>query len=208
MKLLLDCDAVFDALTRGCDAAREDEALREHLECCPECRELANAMEPAVVVFENESRVAERHLTSAVTFANKVFARLDAERSSVLAESHRRCFLYLSAHAWSQLGAAAAVLLALGGLFWATSPRQESTQLAALPAFASPLSRPTEPTEHGLLHLASLQLPSICLTPTAVSQDAAAVIQCCTRCHRSGDMLPAVRLVAFSQQSCVACHKS
>lgn len=208
MKLLLDCDAVFDALTSGCDAARDDEALREHLECCPNCRALAKAMEPAIGVFENESRARERHSASAVSLANKVLARMDSDRSSALAESHRRCFLYLNAHAWSQLGAAAAVLLALGGLFWATSPRQESTQLAALPAFTSPLARPTEPTEHGLLHLASLQLPNICLTPTAVSKDAAAVIQCCTRCHRSGDMLPAVRLVAFSQQSCVACHKS
>jgi hypothetical protein len=208
MKLLLDCDAVFDALTSGCDAARENEALREHLECCPECRELAEAMGPAVDVFVDELHAAERHSASAVSLANKVLARMETERSSVLAESHRRCFLYLNAHAWSQLGAAAAVLLALGGLFWATSPHEDSAQLAALPAFTSPLARPTEPTEHGLLHLASLQLPSICLTPTAVSKDAAAVIQCCTRCHRSGDMLPAVRLVAFSQQSCVACHKS
>ena len=208
MKLLLDCDAVFDALTSDCDAAHEDEALREHLKCCPECSELAEAMGPAVGVFGNESRASERSPANAVSLANKVLARMDAERSSVLAESHRRCFLYLNAHAWSQLGAAAAVLLALGGLFWATSPREESVQLAAIPAFASPLARPTEPTEHGLLHLASLQLPSICLTPTAVSKDAAAVIQCCTHCHRSGDMLPAVHLVAFSQQSCVACHKS
>ncbi|MFN0018490.1 MAG: hypothetical protein ACKVP0_09540 [Pirellulaceae bacterium] len=208
MKLLLNCDAVFDALTSGCDADRDDEALREHLDCCAECRHLAEAMEPAVDVFEDESRAAERHSASAVSLANKVFARMDSERSSVLAETHRLCFLYLSAHAWSQLGAAAAVLLALGGLYWATSPREDSAELAALPAFTSPLARPTEPTEHGLLHLASLQLPSICLTPTAVSQDAAAVIQCCTRCHRSGEMLPAVRLVAFSQQSCVACHKS
>lgn len=208
MKLLLDCDAVFDSLASGCDAAREDEALREHLECCPECRHLAEAMEPALGVFEDESRTAERHSASPLSLANNVLARMDAEQSSVLAESHRRYFLYLNAHAWSQLGAAAAVLLALGGLFWATSPREDSTQLAALPAFASPLARPTEPNEHGLLHLASLQLPSICLTPTAVSKDAAAVIQCCTRCHRSGEMLPAVRLVAFSQQSCVACHKS
>jgi len=208
MKLLLDCDAVFDALTSGCATAREDEALREHLDCCAECRQLAEAMEPAVDVFANESRAAERHSASAVSLANKVLAHVDAERSSVLAESHRRCLLYLNAHAWSQLGAAAAVLLALGGLFWATSPREDAAQLAVLPAFTSPLARPTEPTEHGLLHLASLQLPSICLTPTAVSKDAAAVIQCCTRCHRSGEMVPVVRLVAFSQQSCVACHKS
>ena len=207
MKTLLDCDAVFEALTSGCEAGREDGALDEHLEGCPQCRQLANAIAPATDFLVVELCADERNECSAHHLANKVFARLDAERTVILAESHRRSFLYLNAHAWSQLGAAAAILLALGGLFWATSPRESAGQLAALPTFAAPLARGSEPSEHGLLHFASLQLPGSCLT-SVTSQDSAAQFQCCTRCHHSGDMLPVLRLVAFSQQSCLACHKS
>lgn len=208
MKTLLDCDAVFEALTSGCHAACEDEDLREHLEGCAECRQLAEAISPAAELLEMELRSEDSSHANAIALANTVLARLDAQRTAILVESHRRSFLYLTGHAWSQLGAAAAILLALGGLFWAASPRDPAMQLAALPAFASPLVRGAEPTEHGLLHLASLQLPDNCLTSAAGSQEAAALFQCCTRCHHTGDVLPAVRLVAFSQQSCVACHKS
>jgi hypothetical protein len=208
MKTLLDCDAAFEALTSGCNAVREDEDLREHLEGCAECRQLAEAISPAAERLEIEIQAEDSRHAGAMALANTVFARLDAERTAVLVESHRRSFLYLSGHAWSQLGAAAAILLALGGLFWAASPRDSAVQLAALPAFTSPMIQGTEPTKHGLLHLASLQLPGNCLPTAAGSQDAAALFQCCTRCHHSGELLPAVRLVAFSQQSCVACHKS
>lgn len=208
MKTLLDCDAAFEALTGSSDAACEDEALREHLDCCAECRELAEAISPAAELLEVERRAEDSSHATAVALANKVFARLDAGRTAVLVESHRQSFLYLTGHAWSQLGAAAAMLLALGGLFWAASPRDPAVQFAALPALTSPMVRGAEPTEHGLLHLASLHLPGSCVTSAAGSQDAAALFQCCTRCHHSGDLLPAARLVAFSQQSCVACHKS
>ena len=209
MKVLLNCDEVFEALTSGGDAANEDEALHEHLECCAECRQLAEVTEPASGLFAEALRANEMDRCGAESVANRVLARLEAEQSEALVESHRRSFLSLSGHAWSQLGAAAAVLLALGGLFWAASPGEQTLrqELAALPAFTSPLGQATPPTEHGLLHLASLQLPEACRFPAAASRDATK-FQCCTRCHHEGETLPAVRLVAFSQQSCVACHKS
>jgi len=207
MKVLLNCDDVFEALTSGSDAANEDEALHEHLECCAECRKLAEATEPASGLFAEVLRGDELDGNAGRSIADTVLARLENQRNVVLAESHKRSFLSLTAHAWSQLGAAAAVLLALGGLFWAASPGEQTQrpELAMLPAFTSTLARATPPTEHGLLHLASLQLPETCLTS---SPGSASRFNCCTRCHHGGDQLPAVRLVAFSQQSCVACHKS
>ncbi|MGI8980105.1 MAG: hypothetical protein ACR2FY_12850 [Pirellulaceae bacterium] len=210
MKMLLNCDEVFEALTSGCDAAQKDEALCEHLECCAECRQLAEAAGPAVDLFGDALRSDERDHGSAAELASTVFARLESQQHAALANCHRRSFLSLSAHAWSQLGAAAAILLAVGGLFWAASPGELAgkADLVALPAFTSPLARGTEPTEHGLLHLASLQLPEACLVPVRASHDGAAKVACCTRCHQTGDLLPTVRLVAFSQQSCLACHKS
>jgi hypothetical protein len=210
MKMLLSCDEVFESLTSSSDAAQEDEALGEHLESCAQCRQLADSTRPGMDLFDSALRSGELDHYSAAALANKVFSRLESEQRAAVTDLHRRSFLSLGPHAWSQLGAAAAILLALGGLFWATSPGQvgEGADLVALPAFTSPLARGTEPPEHGLLHLASLQLPETCLSTAAVSQDAAAMFQCCTRCHHAGDLLPTVRLVAFSQQSCVACHKS
>jgi hypothetical protein len=209
MKVLLSCDDVFEGLTSGCDAAREDEALREHLECCADCRKLAEATGPAIHLFADAMLAKSLDRRDADLIAGEVFARLEDERKAVLVESHKRSFLSLTAHAWSQLGAAAAMLLAMGGLFWAASPGGQAPrhELAMLPAFTSTLTRATPPTEHGLLHLASLQLPEACLSSTAATQRTAK-FQCCTRCHHEGETLPAVRLVAFSQQSCVACHKS
>lgn len=210
MKMLLNCDEVFEALTGDCEVAQDDEALREHLEVCAECRQLADATRPVVDLFGDARGSDERDHRGAAALASTVFVRLESQQHAALASSHRRSFLSLGAHAWSQLGAAAAILLAIGGLFWVASPRELTGRpdLVALPAFTSPLARGTEPTEHGLLHLASLQLPEACLVPAKASHDGAAKVACCTRCHQAGDLLPTVRLVAFSQQSCVACHKS
>jgi hypothetical protein len=209
MKVLLSCDDVLEALTGSCGAAREDEALQEHLKSCAECRRLAEATEPALLLFADAMRAESLDRRDADSIAGEVLARLENQRKVVLVESHRRSFLSLSAHAWSQLGAAAAMLLALGGLFWAASPGEQAQQheLAMLPAFTSTLARATPPTEHGLLHLASLQLPEACISSTAASRNGAK-FQCCTRCHHEGETIPTVRLVALSQQSCVACHKS
>lgn len=209
MKVLLSCDDVLEALTGSCDAARENEALDEHLKSCADCRRLAEGTEPALHLFADAMLSESSNRRDAESMAGEVFARLENQRRVVLVESHRRSFLSLSPHAWSQLGAAAAMLLALGGLFWAASPGEQAPrhELAMLPAFTSALARATPPTEHGLLHLASLQLPEACLSSTAASRNAAK-FQCCTRCHHEGETLPAARLVAFSQQSCVACHKS
>ena len=207
MKVLLSCDDVFEALTCGCETARDDEALHEHLACCADCRKLAEATEPAIHLFADAMLTESLDRRDADSIAGEVFARLENERKAVLVESHKRSFLSLTAHAWSQLGAAAAMLLAMGGLFWAASPGGQAPrhELAMLPPFTSTFARATPPTEHGLLHLASLQLPETCLTS---SPGRASRFDCCTRCHRGGEQLPAVRLVAFSQQSCVACHKS
>jgi hypothetical protein len=210
MKLLLSCEDVFEALTNGCDVAAADEAIAEHLDCCADCRQLAEAAAPATEVFRRAMPSDGELRQTSTALANAVLARLASEQTAVHAASHRRSFLALNAYAWSQLGAAAAVLLAVGGLFWAASPGDTSgrSNLAALPAFATPLAGATEPAEYGFLQLASLRLQEKCLTMPKTSPAAVALYECCTRCHHAGDMVPEVRLVAFSQQTCAACHRS
>ena len=214
MKLLLDCDEVFDALTSNSSAefstaGCEDTALQEHLENCPDCRQFAQEVGPAVTRFqaalEEFSDPAPVDKNTSRSLADCVLDRFEAEEQRVLHQTQRRSFLALTAHAWSQLGAAAAVLIALGGLLWATSPGIETAQ-AAIPHFPSQLSRASAPSEHGLLHLASPELPDGCVNLASRSDVARSV--CCARCHREGEVVGAARLVAFSQQSCTACHKS
>jgi hypothetical protein len=209
MKLLVNCDEVLEAVTGDCGRASADAAVAEHLAHCADCRQLAEAAAPAAELFAEELSPG-RFAGRSVSTAQAVLARLQAEQTASVANCQRRSFLAMSPWAWSQLGAAAAILLALGGLFWAASPgtAARKNDLAALPAFASPLAAATEPTEFGLLQLASLRLPPKCLTTASVSPKAVALYQCCTGCHRAGEMVPKVRLVAFSQQTCAACHKS
>src|SRR5688500_3081731 len=52
-KLLMNCDQVFDVLTRGPvpTGAEGDGAVARHLRACDECRQLAEALQPAVEVL-------------------------------------------------------------------------------------------------------------------------------------------------------------
>ena len=52
-RLLLNCDQVFDVLTRGPFPTGEpdDEAVEQHLRACHECRQLAEALRPAVALL-------------------------------------------------------------------------------------------------------------------------------------------------------------
>jgi hypothetical protein len=53
MKLLIDCNEVFDILTRGPfpSGGEHDEAVEHHLRSCHDCRQLAEALRPAVELF-------------------------------------------------------------------------------------------------------------------------------------------------------------
>jgi hypothetical protein len=53
MKLLIDCNEVFDVLTRGPFPSGDDhdEAVEHHLRSCHDCRQLAEALRPAVELF-------------------------------------------------------------------------------------------------------------------------------------------------------------
>lgn len=205
MKVLLNCDDVFESLTGQCDAAGDEAAVQEHLETCAHCRELADSFAPALNLF----REVDAASPADADLAKRIWDRVEAEQQEVVRGAQSRSFLSLGMHAWSQLGAAAAILLALGTLLWAVGPHDgsASAEQALLPPFPASLSRASVPEAHGLLHLASLHLPEACLTPAA-PQQAAHSLQCCTRCHHAGDYLPALRIVAFSQTTCTTCHKS
>lgn len=45
----MNCDEAFDALTDS--NARESDALRQHLQACPRCRQMREVLEPALSLF-------------------------------------------------------------------------------------------------------------------------------------------------------------
>jgi len=239
MKLLIHCDEVFDILTRGPfpSGSESDPAVEHHLRCCHDCRQLAEALRPAVALFheclsdEEVRSLPEYHgdvqpLASAharrlpreiteIRLPPEVVARdrrPHAERRSMLVQGFVAIML-----------SAAIILLAvsfgnslrglrhhspLGPGHWETTN-------------ASPLSSP----EKSRILLA-LKLPAACWTKTDFTLKGAGGIEqqlalaldryevaCCTECHAvKGSSAGAIRLpseqqIATLQKSCLVCHK-
>jgi hypothetical protein len=209
----LDCDQVFDVLTRGPfpTGTTVDDPVERHLDCCHECRQLAEALRPAVALF-HESIAPEdaRDLpgyrgareTSTVGLAQLVAEAIAAEapRAARPATQPAPRGLWREAlreQAWPLLAA-----VALGSLFaltlWGHSApfRKADHQFAGAPVTAR---------SEGLLHLASLSLPGHCFTLPASD---AARLHCCTECHAAKSVEPrlAPPALAIVAANCRTCH--
>jgi hypothetical protein len=231
MKLLVSCDHVFDCLTRGPfpSGGPDDDAVERHLEVCHECRQLAEALRPAVALMHEalpESEAAELPSYGAASADDGLCERADGALAARIRQIMDRQEVQprriTSQERWLsalRFTAAAVLLAALGtllsGVFWQIKPGER--QLAIVPPS---VRAGHQPTAEGLLHLASLKLPQICLPgmPTPVvdadSSPIGPVIGaahvCCTRCHAAGKegAVLTQRTVAALQQSCVACHEA
>lgn len=90
MKLLIDCNEVFDILTRGPfpSGADHDEAVEHHLRSCHDCRQLAEALRPAVELFheclsEQEAAELPGYQGQVVPLAQPLFRALPRELAEV-----------------------------------------------------------------------------------------------------------------------------
>ena len=63
-RTLLNCDQVFDVLTRGPfpTGEPEDDAVERHLRACHECRRLAEALRPAVALLHEAIETDEANI--------------------------------------------------------------------------------------------------------------------------------------------------
>ncbi len=173
-KLLMNCDQVFDVLTRGPfptgDAS--DAAVEHHLRACHACRTLAEALQPAVEILHESISAAE---ATGLPEYQGVLARLDhrvavaeptrAELAST--EAQRRTPLSVrrlpskvqrrasSVAVYARFTAAIVLLVAMGSLIW-----------GALETTKQPLARtsrsPARLDRAGLVTLALLDLPTQC----------------------------------------------
>ncbi len=169
-KLLMNCDQIFDVLTRGPfptgDAS--DASVEHHLRACHECRALAEALQPAVellheAISPDEASGLPEYQGALARWDDRVAALLAsrpaiASRPTPLSarrlssEFERRAS---SAATYARFTAALVLFVALGSLVW-----------GVLATTGSPIARsgatPARLDQAGLLTLASLNLPAEC----------------------------------------------
>jgi hypothetical protein len=191
MNILLDCDDVFDRLTRGPfpNGDADNGAVESHLRACHECRELAEALRPAVKLMREAYADAPQEDETLPVYRGEVMPAGGRE----LASPARR------EHEWSmgwQLVAASLLGVAIGA-FALGGKMIDNDQVTA----SSP--RTTTP---GLTMLASLNLNDACL-PSSMALASSERLRCCTDCHSSTAAHKRDVDVARLQLACVACHE-
>ncbi|QDU96873.1 anti-sigma factor [Lignipirellula cremea] len=208
----MNCDRVFDILTRGPFPAGEadDAVVERHLFACHECRQLAEALRPAVSLFHESlaadqgsglpaylGTLTERPAQDLATSVRLAIAQETAVRASQPEPSVVRSQRPARQIAPPLLGAAALVLLLCVGMsfFGVGSAGPSGDTHAATVRF--------QPDRQGLAQLAALSLPASCLSPSPVTGQRF----CCTECHSTArPQRPQIAAVALMEQSCSACH--
>jgi hypothetical protein len=235
-KTLLNCDQVFEVLTRGPFPTGEpdDVAVEQHLRACHDCRQLAEALRPAISLM-HEAVAADEALDLPEYQGSLPWKRPHKRRLSmnrlVAPKNDQPCTRSNKAgprkprrpqavHAVRFL--AASILLAALGLLFGSAMLSGNRRNEL--AESKPLSEQLDgmPASKDLLSLATLKLPATCIPLTHqpvstqhASEIAAALVDgsyaslhCCTECHRAGEEPAGTRKLAFiAQQACQACHR-
>jgi hypothetical protein len=217
----MNCDHVFDLLTRGPfpTGASSDSAVESHLLACGECRQLAEALRPALELFEEavtveESRTLPGYWGNLHTGSESQVALAPPDRDSKHTKLSGRLLSVAAEHAteidWWRIAAALLLGVLLGSWFRAAAWNDVGS-LAGGPRSSTP----------NLQLLASMSLPSSCLKRTAPDmlqtadlsepswQNAvqASDFACCTSCHASGDRKLSRTALSTVALSCRACHE-
>jgi hypothetical protein len=236
-RALINCDQVFEVLTRGPfpTGSADDEAVERHLRVCHECRQLAEALRPAVALM-HEAVAADQAVDlpeyqGALPWTRPQRRRLSVVRLAKAPPPQRAAPPVVPAAPpvgidrrqpqWLSAGRLIAASLLIAGLgFWFGGSFSAPILVSSHPA-VQPASEGV-PSAQGLLTLASLKLPAACvpLTHRPLSLDQAAQIashlangsldalHCCTECHHAGlTQIHASRLMAVAQKNCQICHR-
>jgi hypothetical protein len=229
----MNCDQVFDVLTRGPfpTGTACDPPVEAHLSVCPECRRLAEALRPALELFQEavgpeESRdlpgywcaVTADRPQPAVSFAKDVATR----RAMAPAERGRTPLVgNLSALAAWRLAAALALGVMLGSLVSGRLPLAGFSALPpandeALPAPADDDHLRLTPAQHKMLaarpaacfNFQSRPAPRYTVgTPQLLASGDLGTLNCCTGCHNANsDSVSSFATTAVSQ-ACQICHQ-
>ena len=230
--VLLNCDQVFDVLTRGPFPSGEptDDGVEHHLRACHECRRLAEALRPAVALL-HEAVDRDQALDLPGYQGSLPPREGDDYAPRPLSQGMRKLVrrpargrAFDRAVNAVRLIAASLLLAALGVMTYsfAVNPGGANRSSALGGLLSEREGARHLPDGPGLLTLASLKLPARCLpsdyqalSPERAAALAAAMamgseeaLRCCTECHaaeRSSAASP--MLVASVGRSCTACHR-
>jgi hypothetical protein len=219
----MNCDLVFDILTRGPFPSGEasDDAVERHLCACYECRQLAEALRPAVALFHESIEAGE--CAELPGYHGALPAESAGGRTTVVATAEG-CFTRRSTRAalkrrWRLSPAVRSLamrLAATGGLaaglcvvMFALAGPQASDDGQTLSEVAAPglLREGSDPR----LALASLELPQDCFRLTlGAPLDRHGRALCCTNCHAAGlSRAPQLgQSLETVMRSCRLCHES
>ena len=227
---MIHCDEVFDILTRGPfpTGAPSDGIVESHLHHCDACRQLAEALRPAIELLQEAISPEESSGLpcyggtggdTAMPWSEAGVSPLKTKQATAVRRvrhapalaSERASFPWRSA---AKFAAAACVGLVLAGML-----RQIILSNETLHGVASPvaLAAHWQLDQDGHRWAAEQRLGIACLKPVpdftvaaapAVRADRDALqIACCLACHAAGKnhLLPAARVDDFVQ-ACQACH--
>lgn len=222
----MNCDQVFDILTRAAFPTGEttDDAVEAHLTACHDCRQLAEALRPAVSLFheclpqeggEGGTQVLPTYrgrLNAAASDLPTQVSRLPvtpdhwSEQAAVApvprGREPRRRSLGLPA----QLLATALCSLTVCALFWmlfTQGPSKVDPGAAQLAPSLINLADFAPLDERGLQRLAELGLPENCLQ----IKTSGIRLMCCTECHSAArDDRPEVQRGVVMWTACRECH--
>lgn len=213
-KLLLNCDQVFDVLTRGPFPSGDetDQPVESHLRACHECRQLAEALEPAVYLLHESLSAKDceelpryQGVLSALEQDREMARDLRGDAASggaALAASRApapRAAQSLEAGLILRTLASVLLLVTLGVASWSLVTTLGATRLHPLAAAGDAAGgRQAESASQpgGLMLLTSLELPSSCFphqwAPAVESaarpplgELSRAGVRCCTECHHA-----------------------
>jgi hypothetical protein len=228
----MNCDQVFEILTRGPFPTGTDcdEPVEAHLSQCAACRRLAEALRPALELFQeavdpDESRDLPGYWSALASERAAVVYASEVESQPETVRSAGRGVLGRVKGRWSELAAwRMAAMLALGvtlGMLAANSGRLDGWRFPGFrrDAFVGPtLRRPGDACDKAARGLC-LALPAACLSDdqrfglegrgAAGESDGVelASLRCCSQCHSPAAATPVptaatIRVAA----SCQLCH--
>ncbi len=230
MNRLMNCDQVFEILTRAPFPSGEasDASVEHHLGSCHACRELAEALRPAVDLF-HESIPADESL-DLPGYMGRLFAAVDESATATVTRRPPATRRSVKSGMASAGFGTAICLLVCGGLVLSFGRDLVSSRPGPLAASGDLADRPVR---EGRELLASLNLPLVCRTtfePNRAGRRGNETIErtkaagpatgtpsadrhahrtrCCTECHAvaNPDRPKLVSTVKLSR-SCAACHR-
>lgn len=218
----MNCDLVFDILTRGPFPAGDpsDDAVERHLAACHECRQLAEALRPAVDLFHESFDDCENlpgyrgTLDANERTTGSVMIKIKNAKATPVASTRARTNPVTATNA-IQLAGAALVIAVLSLVAWTSNGMNSSGTDSQDSIATSPESAANYvPNLKGREMLLALGLSGECLTVKNVSTNVAATdartrtnFLCCTQCHAAANPnRPALNSIAKLKQSCEACH--